>query len=91
MKLEKSELAPSQPLVRPGIVTATSVAPAILALRELLEACRSEFDVSLTRNAASNVRLFDSAARDGAKPGSDIDILTNMGPAYANLLMRPVS
>ncbi|THJ66081.1 nucleotidyltransferase [Arthrobacter echini] len=59
-----------------------------LALRELIAAPREEFQVLLDRYAATNPKLFGSAARGTASPGYDIDILVDMDPADGNLLMR---
>jgi hypothetical protein len=66
-----------------GIVT-----PSSLALRELIDARRSEFDALLTKYRASNARIFGSVARGDAHEGSDVDILVEMDPADGNLLMR---
>lgn len=62
--------------------------PETLALRELLDARRSEFDSLLEKYAATNPKLFGSIARGTAHEGSDIDILVEMNPADGNLLMR---
>lgn len=62
--------------------------PETLALRELLDARRSEFNSLLKKYAATNPRLFGSIARGTAHEGSDIDILVEMDPADGNLLMR---
>lgn len=59
-----------------------------LALRELIEARRDEFQVLLDRYAATKPKLFGSVARGTASSGSDIDILVEMDPADGNLLMR---
>lgn len=59
-----------------------------LALRELIEARRDDFQVLLDKYAATNPKLFGSVARGTASPGSDIDILVEMDPADGNLLMR---
>ncbi|MGO2745744.1 nucleotidyltransferase family protein [Microbacterium sp.] len=59
-----------------------------LALRELIDARRDEFQVLLARYAATNPKLFGSVARGTASPASDIDILVEMDPADGNLLMR---
>lgn len=59
-----------------------------LALRELIEACGDEFHALLVKYAATNPRLFGSAARGTAHQGSDIDILVEMDPADGNVLMR---
>ena len=59
-----------------------------LALREMIEARRAEFDELLAKYAAGNPRLFGSVARGDAVEGSDIDILVEMDPADGNLLMR---
>lgn len=62
--------------------------PETLALHELLETCRDEFQTLLEKYAASNPRLFGSVARGTANADSDIDILVEMDPADGNLLMR---
>lgn len=59
-----------------------------LALRELIDAHRDEFQALLDRYAATNPKLFGSVARGTATAGSDIDILVDMDPADGNLLMR---
>lgn len=46
-----------------------------LALRELIDARRDEFQVLLDRYAATNPKLLGSVARGTASSGSDIDIL----------------
>ena len=65
-----------------------TVTPETLALRELLDARRDEFQVLLDRYGATSPRLFGSVARGTAHAGSDIDILVEMDPADGNLLMR---
>lgn len=62
--------------------------PEALALREVLNARRDEFQVLLAKYAATNPRLFGSVARGTAHEGSDIDILVEMNAADGNLLMR---
>lgn len=62
--------------------------PETLALRELLDARRSDFEALLLKYAAKNPKLFGSIARGTAHTGSDIDILVEMDPADGNLLMR---
>lgn len=62
--------------------------PETLALRELLDARRGEFQALLAKYAATNPMLFGSVARGTAHEGSDFDILVNMDPADGNLLMR---
>lgn len=62
--------------------------PETLALRELLDANRDEFQVLLDRYGATSPKLFGSVARGTAHSGSDIDILVEMDPADGNLLMR---
>ena len=59
-----------------------------LALRELIDARRDEFQALLDRYAATNPKLFGSVARGTTTAGSDIDILVDMDPADGNLLMR---
>lgn len=59
-----------------------------LALRELLDSRRDEFQMLLDRYGAKYPKLFGSVARGTATPGSDIDILVDMSPADGNLLMR---
>lgn len=66
----------------------TTVTPQTLALRELLEARRAEFQVLLDRYRATEPRLFGSVARGTASEESDIDILVEMDPSDGNLLMR---
>lgn len=66
----------------------TAATPETLALRELLDARRDEFQALLEKYAATNPRLFGSVARGTARAGSDIDILVEMDPADGNLLMR---
>ena len=62
--------------------------PESLALRELLNARRDEFQALLSKYAATNPRLFGSIARGVAHEGRVIDILVEMDPADGNLLMR---
>lgn len=69
-------------------MSATVATPEALALRELLDARRNEFQALLAKYAATNPRLFGSIARGAAHKGSDIDILVEMDPADGNLLMR---
>lgn len=59
-----------------------------LALRELLDARRGEFQMLLDRYGATKPKLFGSVARGTARPGSDIDIVVEMDPADGNVLMR---
>lgn len=59
-----------------------------LALRELLDSRRNEFQRLLTKYAARDPKLFGSVARGTAHRGSDIDILVEMDPADGNILMR---
>ncbi len=66
----------------------TAATPETLALRELLDSRRDEFQTLLARYAATNPRLFGSVARGTAHEDSDIDILVEMAPADGNLLMR---
>lgn len=62
--------------------------PETLALRELLDARRREFDALLEKYHATQPRLFGSVARGDAGPDSDIDIVVTMHPADGNILMR---
>lgn len=62
--------------------------PETLAIRELIDARRDEFQVLLDRYGATNPKLFGSVARGVASSGSDIDILVEMDPGDGNLLMR---
>lgn len=66
----------------------TVMTPETLALRELIDARRDEFQVLLDRYGATSPKLFGSVARGTASAGSDIDILVEMDPADGNLLMR---
>lgn len=61
--------------------------PETLALRELIEARRDEFQVLLDRYGVTSPMLFGSVARGTASSESDIDILVEMDPAEGNLLM----
>lgn len=72
----------------PGGMTDTASTPETLALRELIDARRDEFQTLLAKYAASSPRLFGSITRGTACEGSDIDILVEMDPADGNLLMR---
>ena len=65
-----------------------TLTPETLALRELIDARREEFQVLLHRCGATNPKMFGSVARGTADAGSDIDILVEMDPADGNLLMR---
>ena len=65
-----------------------TMTPETLALRELLDTRRGEFQVLLDRYGATGPKLFGSVARGTASSGSDIDILVEMDPAGGNLLMR---
>jgi predicted nucleotidyltransferase len=69
-------------------MSTTAATPETLALREVLDARRDEFQALLAKYAASNPKLFGSVARGTAREGSDIDILVEMDPADGNLLMR---
>lgn len=69
-------------------MTEIAITPEALALRELIDARRDEFQVLLDRYRATSPKLFGSVARGTASPGSDIDILVEMDPADGNLLMR---
>ncbi|GAB3298582.1 nucleotidyltransferase [Epidermidibacterium keratini] len=62
--------------------------PATLALRELIEARRDEFQALLVKYGATNPKLFGSVARGTAHSDSDIDILVEMDPDDGNLLLR---
>lgn len=66
----------------------TVASPETLALRELLDARRADFQVLLAKYGATNPKLFGSIARGTAHEGSDIDIVVEMDPADGNLLMR---
>lgn len=66
----------------------SAVTPETLALRELLDAHRDEFQVLLSRYGATGPKLFGSVARGTAHSDSDIDILVEMDPEDGNLLMR---
>lgn len=66
----------------------TVVTPETLALRELIEARRDEFQALLVKYGATNPKLFGSVARGTANSDSDIDILVEMDPEDGNLLMR---
>lgn len=66
----------------------TEVTPETLALRELVEARRVEFQALLVKYGATNPKLFGSVARGSARSDSDIDILVEMDPEDGNLLMR---
>ena len=65
-----------------------TMTPETLALRELIDARRDEFEVLLDRYGATSPKLFGSVARGTASVGSDIDILVEMDPSDGNLLMR---
>ncbi|MCM1011205.1 MULTISPECIES: nucleotidyltransferase domain-containing protein [unclassified Brevibacterium] len=69
-------------------MSTNAVTPESLALRELIDVKRQEFEQLLTKFSATNPRLFGSVARGTAVEGSDIDILVDMDPADGNLLMR---
>lgn len=71
-----------------GGMPQSTLTPETLALRELIDARREEFQVLLDRYGATNPKLFGSVARGIAGAGSDIDILVEMDPADGNLLMR---
>lgn len=66
----------------------TAASPETLAVRELLDAHRADFQSLLQKYGATNARLFGSVARGTAREGSDIDIVVEMNPADGNLLMR---
>ena len=53
----------------------TAATPETLALRELLNARRHEFEALLAKYKATQPRLFGSVARGDAGPDSDIDIV----------------
>lgn len=72
----------------PEDMSDVAATPETLALRALLDACRSDFDVLLVKYGATNPMLFGSVARGDAQPDSDIDILVEMNPADGNILMR---
>jgi uncharacterized protein len=69
-------------------MTKSAVTPETLALHELIDARRDEFQKLLVKYAATSPKLFGSVARGTAHAGSDIDILVEMDPADGNLLMR---
>lgn len=69
-------------------MTDTAATLETLALRELIEARRAEFEVLLARYGASRPRLFGSVSRGTADADSDIGILVEMDPDDGNLLMR---
>jgi len=62
--------------------------PETLALRELLNARRLEFEALLAKYNATQPRLFGSVARGDAGPHSDIDIVVRMDEKDGNVLMR---
>lgn len=64
------------------------VTPETLALHELIDSRRDEFEALLVKYGATNPKLFGSVARGTAHSGSDIDIWVEMDPADGNLLMR---
>ncbi|MDN5682343.1 nucleotidyltransferase family protein [Corynebacterium glyciniphilum] len=66
----------------------TVLTPETLALRELIEARRDDFQALLVKYGATNPKLFGSVARGTAHADSDIDILVEMDPEDGNLLMR---
>lgn len=69
-------------------MTDTASTSETLALRELIDARRNEFQVLLAKYGATRPRLFGSVARGTADGSSDIDILVEMDPADGNVLMR---
>jgi hypothetical protein len=54
-------------------------------LRALLAERRDEILRAAERRGAGNVRLFGSAARGEAGPGSDVDLLVELGPEVSLL------
>jgi predicted nucleotidyltransferase len=62
--------------------------PAAVRLREVLEQQRRCLAEILERYAATNPRLFGSAARGDAGAGSDVDLLVDLAPGGGNELMR---
>ncbi|WP_145943582.1 nucleotidyltransferase family protein [Corynebacterium glyciniphilum] len=66
----------------------TVLTPETLALRELIEARRDDFQALLVKYGATNPKLFGSVACGTAHADSDIDILVEMDPEDGNLLMR---
>ncbi|MDJ1371679.1 nucleotidyltransferase family protein [Gulosibacter molinativorax] len=62
--------------------------PESLALRELVDLHRDEFQLLLDKYSATNPRMFGSVARGTAREDSDIDILVDMDERDGNLLMR---
>lgn len=73
---------------QPEGMSEITMTPETLALRELIDARRGDFQSILDRYGASNPTLFGSVARGTAHAGSDIDILVDMDLADGNLLMR---
>jgi predicted nucleotidyltransferase len=56
--------------------------PTTRALRELLDAHRSELEVVFAKYGAANPRIFGSVARGEATPSSDIDIMVDLLPDH---------
>lgn len=51
-----------------------------MTLAEVVKAKRREIIEISDRHGAPNVRVFGSVARDEAGPGSDLDLLVDVGP-----------
>jgi len=62
--------------------------PETLALLELLNARRHEFEALLAKYNATQPRHFGSVTRGDAGPDSDIDIVVHMDETHGNVLMR---
>ena len=48
--------------------------------REILRQRRDEITRLAAKHGATNIRVFGSVARGQAKPGSDLDLLIDVGP-----------
>jgi predicted nucleotidyltransferase len=53
-------------------------------VRDLLAEKREDILRIAARHSAFNVRLFGSVARGEARPGSDIDLLVDVGPSHSS-------
>ncbi len=51
-----------------------------MGIDELLKAKRNEILRIAAKHGARNVRIFGSVARGEARPGSDVDLLVDVGP-----------